>query len=203
MSSFRRAIRLARMSRMERLQVVSHRIAVLVLGGTSILMAVVIVAGMMGTDWCARLTGRRGYVVSSGSMQPAINTGSYVLVRLLDPLARNTVNIGSVVAYRAATDPSLVITHRVVGIETTDGQSTYTTKGDANAVADMSKVPSSHLIGVHELDVPYVGYAIESMHRTPVSASFIGAFLLASVSVSSGGDGRRDTERKKRRRQER
>ena len=171
----------------------------LVFGGTSLLLAVVIVAGMMGSEWCSRFTGRRGYVVTSGSMEPAISTGSYVMVRLLGPIAGQSLRIGDVVTFRAPGIPGTVITHRIVGTETSNATSTYTTKGDANATADAVRVPSSDVIGVHDFDVPLLGYAVESMHDPAVSASFIGAFLFASVGIRSGGDGREEEEETTRR----
>ena len=171
----------------------------LVIGGTSLFMAVAIVAGLAGTEWFSSLTGRRGYVVSSGSMRPAIGTGSYVMVRVLGPIQRHHVDIGEVITYRSSADPSMTITHRVVGLETTYGSTTYTTKGDANAVADAARVPGADVIGVHDFDLPWVGYVVESMHSAPVSASFIGAFFLASAGIRSGGDGRRDRKREKKR----
>ena len=182
---------------MEKLQLVSQRVAVLVLGGTSVLMALVIVAGIAGTEWWSQLTGRRGFVVSSGSMQPAIGTGDYAVVRILGPAARHSIDLGSVITFRSPDDRSRIITHRVVGVETVDGQSAYTTKGDANVAADAPKVPADDVIGVHDFDLPWVGYVLESAHHPPVSAPVVGAFLLASFALRSGGDGRKEEEKRR------
>ena len=187
---------------MDRLHSISQKVSLLVMGGTSLLMAVVIVAGIAGTEWCSRLTGRRGYVVSSGSMEPTIGTGSFLVVRLLGPIARQSVKVGDVITFRAGESRSTLVTHRVVATEISNGTSTYTTKGDANPAADAARVPADDVVGTQVLDVPYLGYAIDSMHRVPVSASFTGAFLLASVALRSGGDGDREDRKEKRRRQE-
>ena len=187
---------------MDRLQSVSQKVSLLVMGGTSLLLAVVIVAGLAGTEWCARATGRRGYVVSSGSMQPTIATGSFLVVRLLGPIARQTIPVGEVITFRAGEERRTLVTHRVVATETSGGATTYTTKGDANPAADASRVSADDVVGARAFEVPYLGYAMDAMHRAPVSASFIAAFLLASVSLRSGGDGDEEDGRKRRRRQE-
>lgn len=173
---------------MYRLHSISQKVSLLVMGGTSLLMAVVVVAGIAGTEWCSRITGRRGYVVSSGSMEPTIGTGSFLVVRLLGPIARQSVEVGDVITFRAGEERTTLVTHRVVATETSNGTSTYMTKGDANPAADAARVAADDIVGTRAFDVPYLGYAIDSMHRMPVSASFTGAFLLASFALRSGGD---------------
>ena len=77
-----------------------------------------------------RMLGYALYTVVSGSMEPAIPTGSLVYVEHVAP---EDIEEGDVIAFYDAVDVASVITHRVVTNSTVMGE--FVTKGDANAVS--------------------------------------------------------------------
>ncbi len=91
-----------------------------------------------------------GFVVLSGSMEPALSPGDVVIVD-----ASATVGTGDVITYRTTGD-SVPTTHRVVGT-VDDG---YQTKGDANEDADAGVVGPEAVVGRVVLTIPLVGHVI-------------------------------------------
>ena len=90
-----------------------------------------------------------GYVVLSGSMEPALSPGDVVIVDASAP-----VSVGDVITYQ--TGDSVPTTHRVVGER--DGG--YETKGDANENVDAGLVNPDAVIGRTVITIPLVGYVI-------------------------------------------
>ena len=103
-----------------------------------------------------KLLGYQPYTVISGSMEPAIATGSLVYVRDVEPEA---VAAKEVIAYYGGRDRDSVITHRVM--ENNVSEREFITKGDANAASDMTPVLYHNLIGKVELAVPKLGFAAQ------------------------------------------
>jgi signal peptidase len=91
-----------------------------------------------------------GFVVLSGSMEPALSPGDVVIVDASVP-----VKIGDVITYRTGAD-TVPTTHRVVGVQ----DSGYETKGDANENADAGVVGPEAVIGRVVLTIPVVGHVI-------------------------------------------
>lgn len=91
-----------------------------------------------------------GFVVLSGSMEPAMSPGDVVIVDASGP-----VEAGDVITYRTGAD-TVPTTHRVVGVQ--DGG--YETKGDANGNADTGLVGPEAVIGRVVLTIPLVGHVI-------------------------------------------
>lgn len=100
-------------------------------------------------------------VVQSGSMEPAIPTGSIIVVA-----PANNYAIGDVVTYGRDAGNRIPVTHRIVERDGRGYNTTYLTKGDANEEADARTVSQSDLIGKVYAHVPYAGHVIE-FARTP------------------------------------
>jgi len=93
------------------------------------------------------------FVVLSGSMQPAIPTGSVVLV-----LPKQFgYSVGDVITFSRGRDS--VTTHRLVGYDQKEGQLLYRTKGDANSDPDTFTTNPDDVIGRVIGHIPYIGYA--------------------------------------------
>lgn len=90
-------------------------------------------------------------VVQSGSMEPAIKTGSVVMVR-----PEPTYKIGDVITFRNIKDPKITTTHRVYEIN----GGLFTTKGDANDATDSTQVTQNQIIGKTVFTLPYLGYPV-------------------------------------------
>ena len=91
-----------------------------------------------------------GFVVLSGSMEPAMSPGDVVIVDASGP-----VGVGDAITYSRPGD-SVPTTHRVVGV--VDGR--YETKGDANENVDAGTVPPEAIVGRVVLTIPFVGHVI-------------------------------------------
>ena len=84
--------------------------------------------------------------VVTGSMAPTLETDTLIVVRKTEPAE---VKEGDIISFYSS-DPALegaVNTHRVLSIREESGVYYYTTKGDANNVADSYEASSVYLIG--------------------------------------------------------
>lgn len=87
--------------------------------------------------------------ITSNSMAPRISIGDLVILAPVDP--GDELVPGTVVTFAVA--DGRLITHRVVAVRE-DG--TYTTRGDANPVADSTPVDPDDVYGRGRLLIPYV-----------------------------------------------
>ena len=97
----------------------------------------------------------RVFIVSSGSMEPAVKTGSLVVV-----LPSSSYNIGDIVTYK--TGPKDTTTHRLVAADA--GQ--YKTAGDANNAPDTGIVTGEQILGRVVYALPQAGY-LAAFAKTP------------------------------------
>ena len=84
--------------------------------------------------------------VITGSMEPAIEENDLIVVKRVEP---EEVRTGDVISFYAS-DPSLrgaVNTHRVTAVSQENGETVFTTKGDANQLEDAYPVYPDALIG--------------------------------------------------------
>lgn len=98
------------------------------------------------------------YVVMSDSMSPAIGAGGVVFVQ---DASSDSIQVGDVVTYDGSTvGLSESVTHRVVAIESRDGERYFQTKGDANDAADSQLVSSEQIEGRVAFNVPLAGWLV-------------------------------------------
>ncbi|MEF8826009.1 MAG: signal peptidase I [Halapricum sp.] len=93
--------------------------------------------------------------VKSGSMEPAIPTGSVVFVTEV-PAER--VGEDDVITYRD--DGGNLVTHRVAEKHVAGESLRFVTKGDANEDPDPEPVYRSDLVGVVTFNIPLIGYVV-------------------------------------------
>ena len=121
-----------------------------------------------------KLFGFQIYSVISGSMAPAIPTGSLAYIRNVSPA---DVQTDDVIAFYAAQDSASVIMHRVVENRTVMGA--FITKGDANQTEDRNPIPYEHLIGEVACSIPWAGVAAS------VLTSRLGKYAAVGVIVAA------------------
>lgn len=110
----------------------------------------------------------RPLTVVTGSMAPALPRGAVALVEPAEP--GSYYGTPSIITYR---DPArrTLVTHRVTATSADDaGAVSYTTRGDANAVADSDPVPHAAVVGAVRLVVPFVGLPVAWLHAGDVAA---------------------------------
>lgn len=104
-------------------------------------------------------------VVQSGSMEPAIKTGSVALIK-----STSSYKIGDIITFEGnfknAKGQKVPTTHRIVEMRVERGNPIYITKGDANEEQDTKEVPQSQITGKVYITIPYLGYAIETARTT-------------------------------------
>ena len=94
----------------------------------------------------------RSFTNKSDSMNPVINRGNITIVKSFPQY-----EIGQVIAYYSQIDgQEEIVTHRIEDI----GGNVYTTKGDANEVADRELVKPRLVIGKVIYIIPWLGYLI-------------------------------------------
>lgn len=114
--------------------------------------------------------------VSSGSMEPALRTGSLVIA---GPAKPEEIVAGDIIVFRQ--EYGSMITHRVTGIDE-EPLLSFRTQGDANLNPDPFKVPAQNLAGKVLLHIPSAGKITEFMKTTGGFISLVavpGAVLLA------------------------
>ncbi len=117
----------------------------------------------------------RVFVVQSGSMEPAIPTGSVILVGVAP-----SYGMGDIVTWQPARGGT-PITHRIVRILPEEGGvgARYQTKGDANQ-ADDEVIVESQILGSVKFSLPYLGYPV-SFAKQPLG--FVLLILIPSLLI--------------------
>ena len=109
--------------------------------------------------------GMGGAVVSSGSMEPELSVGDYVIT-----VRQDSYEVGDVIMFYSA--DGVCTTHRIV--EIADGA--FRTKGDANNAADVLLVSADAVIGEVVAAVPGVGTVIGFL-QTPAGLCIVLAVI--------------------------
>lgn len=122
--------------------------------------------------------GYRVCIVMSGSMEPAVKTGSAVLVQPLKPA---DVRAGDIITFRGNGGGDLT-THRVDHLSLEDGLLFYT-KGDANNCPDPLPVSGNQLVGKVAFTVPVLGYILFYLR----TREGLLAFIALAVLIAAGG----------------
>lgn len=116
------------------------------------------------------------YGIETGSMEPKYPVGSLIYVKQVDPAE---IKEQDVITFLQGTDTDLVLTHRVTKVDR--HEELFTTKGDANAVEDATKVPFSNVKGKVAVCVPKLG-ALAFFFQSQTGVCILaGLFLFAVV----------------------
>ena len=123
--------------------------------------------------------GVRPLIVYSGSMSPAIPTGSIVLVK---PVEAGALDVGDVISVRTQRGGHLV-THRIQAKQLVDGSLVFQTKGDANKFPDPQPFIVENAAGKVIFHIPLLGYAVVYASSPLVRSGMVGiiAYLLLAV----------------------
>lgn len=84
----------------------------------------------------------RAFVVRTGSMEPALSVGDFVLVK-----EKPGYQIGEVITFKSDPQQERTITHRVDAVVTEEDQLQYQTQGDANPDQDTQLVKDASVVG--------------------------------------------------------
>ena len=139
------------------------RLAALLKGAATVGGTVVVIVLLVATIG-PRLLPYRTFTVLSGSMAPAIPTGSMIFDHEVDA---SQLTRGDVVTFHPPGQPDKLVSHRVVRVEETAEGSFLVTRGDANGVVDDWRIPAEGRGLRYEFHVPYLGYVVGGL-LTPI-----------------------------------
>jgi signal peptidase I len=148
----------------------------IVLGAVALILALAVLV--------PALLGYQRYVITSGSMTGTYDTGSLVFDRVVPT---SSLRAGDVITFRPPGHAGLV-THRIATVRTANGQRVFTTKGDANRVADawgpiaLGEARKAR-VAFH---LPYLGYGLATLSDRHVRMLVIGlpALLIALAALA-------------------
>lgn len=129
-----------------------------------------------------RLLGCQIYTVVSGSMEPAIPTGSIVYVKGTEA---SEIKKDDVIAFYSGNDSGAIITHRVVKNQVVSGQ--FITKGDANEKEDVTPVAYDNLIGKVVFSIPVLGSMLAVVTQ-PLGKAAVVCLIVAAVLIKTIGE---------------
>lgn len=96
------------------------------------------------------------FIVTSGSMEPLVKSGSLALTKKVDPLS---LKIGDIVAFTSPYNSKETILHRLYAIKSTTPL-LFTTKGDHNLSPDQWDLTENAIKGRYLFSIPYLGKII-------------------------------------------
>jgi signal peptidase len=152
-----------------------RRVLGLLLGAAALILAFAVLV--------PALLGYQRYVITSGSMTGTYDRGSLVFDRVV-PTA--SLRAGDVITFRPPGHAGLV-THRIASVRVAAGKRVFTTKGDANRVADawgpIALRDTQARVAFH---LPYLGYGLATLSDRRVRMIVIGvpALLIALAALS-------------------
>ena len=140
----------------------------------------IIVKGALAPDSPPAVLGVTPLAVQSGSMSGTapghIEVGDLIFVR---PARAETLRPGDVIAFK---EGSIVVTHRIVRVETAeDGTLQFVTRGDANNAEDSRSVPAAELVGKYAGRIPHLGDVALFAQKPAGMAVFIAVPVLCFV----------------------
>lgn len=116
--------------------------------------------------------GLRIFIVTSGSMEPYLKTGSVVA-----SVRSKEYKKGDIVAFSSGNG---LIIHRIVGVS--DGR--FFTKGDSNNTVDIKSILPNQVLGKVFFSLPYAGYFLKFCLTFPgflMLVVFPAVFILLSL----------------------
>jgi signal peptidase len=133
--------------------------------------------------------------VDTGSMAPAIPTGSLAVVVSVSPA---DVEVGDVIAFADPLDRSITVMHRVIAMQPSkEGRTYLQTQGDANRTPDPLLVPADTVEGRVVRHIPRLGTVAQAARSpfglgllvvTPLVLGAISALLDRRSQRSVGSD---------------
>lgn len=148
-----------------------------------------------------RFTGAVPLTVLSGSMEPALPTGTLLVVRPLAQDQLREIHIGDVISYQPNPNDPMLVTHRVIGITSMqDGGFVFTVKGDANSEPD-APVQGIQVRAVLWYAIPGLGWVNDAVnsrdHRAwivPTAAGLLFAYTGYTVAAAGASAAKKRKE---------
>lgn len=141
-----------------------------VANGLLLTLMLILSVGLIATTF--HINGLRTLVVESGSMEPAVDTGSVVIVS-----PQRQYQVGDIITYVSKGSTGATVTHRIIGVEVVDSKQVFIAKGDANEERDSNKIEAEQILGKVQFTIPLYGYFVS------FAKSELGYFTLVFVAT--------------------
>jgi signal peptidase len=141
---------------------------------TNLISSIIIIVGTLFVILFA--VGIQPFVVESGSMEPAIKTGSLCFINKKSPY--EDIKKGDIIAFKIPS--GAYVTHRVVEINNKG----IITKGDANMNVDNVVTTQETYLGKNFFSIPKCGVIVKKIQTTPgkiIVATFILVLFIAGI----------------------
>ena len=123
-----------------------------------------IAKSFLNKDEVPRVGGYFPLIVLTDSMYPEIHSGDLIICHQEEA---EELEVGDIIAFfDPAGNGSTIVTHRIEGISKGAEGLEFTTKGDANNVADEKKVPAKDIVGTYQTRIPGFGNVAMFMQTT-------------------------------------
>jgi len=137
--------------------------------------------------------GYRTVIITGGSMERGIHTGSLLFSQRTEP---ERLRVGDIITFRYP-QSGTTITHRIASVRNEGDVRLFTTKGDANQTPDADEISfATGRAYETKLEVPYAGYALWYLGSLPGIALIVGVPLLtlAAMRLADGAKRRRGVD---------
>jgi signal peptidase I len=124
----------------------------------TMLIIIVAAALYMKLSDTSKISGHQFLIVTSGSMEPTILTGSVIAIK--DVENKSALKAGDIITYKSTDDPNQLVTHRILEVEKlNDVRVQYITQGDNNNTKDQDPIPDLNVVGKYaNIHIPVIGY---------------------------------------------
>lgn len=140
---------------------------------------IALLAAVVALVGAPRLFGGTTLTVLTGSMQPGISPGDVVAVVPVDP---DDLTAGDIVTFQPVSGDPTLITHRIIGIsQSSSGERSFVTRGDANS-ADDPEIVADQIQGRVLYSVPWIGHVGAAVGRLAPTL-----VLVVAVTLVVGG----------------
>lgn len=128
-------------------------------------------------DQVVNIFGKSILHIVTGSMEPTILTGDYIIIDRKDTA---NLQIGDIISFYSEEENTkgLIVTHRIIDINE-NGE--YVTKGDANNVTDVKNVRKSQIIGKYRKKARIFRWANSFMDKKKIILLII---MIAFIAIA-------------------
>ena len=128
-------------------------------------------------DQVVNIFGKSILRIVTGSMEPTILTGDYIIIDRKDTA---NLQIGDIISFYSEEENTkgLIVTHRIIDINE-NGE--YVTKGDANNVTDVKNVRKSQIIGKYKKKARIFRWANSFMDKKKIILLII---MIAFIAIA-------------------
>ena len=153
---------------------------------------ILLIQKIISPNQIASLFGYKAFVISSGSMEPTLNTGDIVITK---QIKQDQIQKQDIITF---VKDEYTITHRIVDIVEENGNTYYQTKGDNNNTSDADLVKYEEIEGVYVFKINSIGNIVVYAQNTTAVLIIIICVIYIMYRISSRKDDRKLARHEKR-----